>query len=147
MERQNAKLLELAQQPKPPRAEMEIEQGMSPRAHDHNTTSIVKETFLLTSRADATKNDEKSAEGTPSPSLSIPIPKSLLSPPNQLPTPPSTPPSDNPMDEPILDRAGQKALAQEQLFYHLLGASSDILGFDVGGDIRLAFTSRSTSEG
>lgn len=30
-------------------------------------------------------------------------------------------------------------MAQEQLFFHLLGASSDIAGFDEDGELRLAF--------
>ncbi|GAB7322810.1 hypothetical protein MBLNU13_g05379t1 [Cladosporium sp. NU13] len=113
-ERLSAKLLALAQQPKAPREEMEIEKD--------------------------TADKEATAEGTPS--LSIPIPKSIASKDHhhQLLTPPSTPPtSNNTPTNPILDRAGQHAMAQEQLFFHLLGASSDILGFDEGGDLRLAF--------
>jgi hypothetical protein len=36
-------------------------------------------------------------------------------------------------------------MAQEQLFFHLLGASSDILGFDEEGDLRLAFNTDTPS--
>jgi hypothetical protein len=36
-------------------------------------------------------------------------------------------------------------MAREQLFYHLLGASSDILGFDEEGDLRLAFNTSAAS--
>jgi hypothetical protein len=39
---------------------------------------------------------------------------------------------------PSLQRTGQVALADETLFYHLLGVSTDVLGFDVNGDLRLA---------
>lgn len=150
MQRQNAKLLALTQQPKPPRPEMEIVQEDGKSTRHTRCQSAYHVAHMLTCDADAAaKDSEKSAEGTPSPSLSIAIPKSLLSPNTicHLPSPPCTPPTDNDLDEPILDLAGQKAMAQEQLFYHLLGASSDILGFDVGGDLRLAFSSRSTSEG
>jgi hypothetical protein len=94
----------------------------------------------------ADKDSGAAAEGTPS--LSIPIPQSFTSNSRDhaLPTPPSTPPLDNNMPAtPILDHAGQVALAQEQLFYHLLGASSDVLGFDEDGDLRLAFNTTSPS--
>ncbi|KAM0699993.1 hypothetical protein Q7P36_000204 [Cladosporium allicinum] len=112
-ERLSAKLLALAQQPKAPREEMEIE------------------------KESADKDSGAAAEGTPS--LSIPIPQSFTSNSRDhafLLTPPSTPPLDNNMPAtPILDRAGQLAMAQEQLFYHMLGASSDVLGFDEDGDL------------
>ncbi|KAM0719223.1 hypothetical protein Q7P37_005128 [Cladosporium fusiforme] len=114
-ERLSAKLLELARQPKAPKEEMEIEQDS------------------------AKKDSGATAEGTPS--LSIPIPPNFGLCDNiddQLLTPPSTPPSTDGMPAtPILDRAGQLAMAREQLFFHLLGASSDILGFDLDGSLRL----------
>lgn len=133
-ERLSAKLLALAQQPKAPREEMEIEKGAQTRHHAFKPVAAADRSSPDTADKEAT------AEGMPS--LSIPIPKSIASKDHhhQLPTPPSTPPtSNNSSTNPILDRAGQHAMAQEQLFFHLLGASSDILGFDEEGDLRLAF--------
>lgn len=141
-ERLSAKLLALAQQPKAPREEMEIEKGTRTRHHALKPVAAADRSLPDTADKEAT------AEGTPS--LSIPIPKGIASKDHhhQLLTPPSTPPtSDNAPPNPILDRAGQHAMAQEQLFFHLLGASSDILGFDEEGDLRLAFnTDTSSSE-
>ena len=141
-ERLSAKLLALAQQPKAPREEMEIEKGTP--THHHALRPVAAADRSLPDTADK----EATAEGTPS--LSIPIPKGIASKDHhhQLLTPPSTPPtSNNAPPNPILDRAGQHAMAQEQLFFHLLGASSDILGFDEEGDLRLAFnTDTSSSE-
>ena len=97
----------------------------------------------------ANKESGATAEGTPS--LSIPIPKSVAFNDHyhqQLLTPPSTPPTSNTIPANfILDRAGQLAMAQEQLFFHLLGASSDILGFDEEGELRLAFNTDTASSG
>lgn len=139
-ERLSAKLLALAQQPKAPREEMEIEKGMHTRRH---ASKPVAAADITLSEADK----EATAEGTPS--LSIPIPKGIAfndQHHQQLLTPPSTPPSsNNTPTNPILDRAGQHAMAQEELFFHLLGASSDILGFDEEGDLRLAFNTETPS--
>lgn len=139
-ERLSAKLLALAQQPKAPREEMEIEKGMQTR---HNVVRPV----AVADISSPDEDKEATVEGTPS--LSIPIPKSIASRDHhhqQLLTPPSTPPtSNNTPAVPILDRAGQHAMAQEQLFFHLLGASSDILGFDEEGDLRLAFNTDTPS--
>jgi hypothetical protein len=139
-ERLSAKLLALAQQPKAPREEMEIEKGMQTR---HHASKPVAAADIPLPEADK----EATAEGTPS--LSIPIPKGIAFNDHhhqQLLTPPSTPPtSNNTPTNPILDRAGQHAMAQEQLFFHLLGASSDILGFDEEGDLRLAFNTDTPS--
>jgi hypothetical protein len=139
-ERLSAKLLALAQQPKAPREEMEIEKGTQTRHHASKPVAAADRSSTDTADKEAT------AEGTPS--LSIPIPKSIASKDHhhQLLTPPSTPPiSNNTSTNPILDRAGQHAMAQEQLFFHLLGASSDILGFDEEGDLRLAFNTDTPS--
>lgn len=134
-ERLSAKLLELARQPKAPKEEMEIEQGEQ-SCHDRIKENISNISFTDSSD----KKSGAAAEGTPS--LSISIPKTVASTVNnhQLPTPPSTPPDDGTASvSPILDEAGQQLVAREQLFYHLLGASSDIVGFDEDGDLRLAF--------
>jgi hypothetical protein len=140
-ERLSAKLLALAQQPKAPREEMEIEKGMHTR---HHASKSIAAADISLPEADK----EATAEGTPS--LSIPIPKGIAFNDHhhhqQLLTPPSTPPTSNNIPtNPILDRAGQHAMAQEQLFFHLLGASSDILGFDEEGDLRLAFNTDTPS--
>jgi uncharacterized protein YggU (UPF0235/DUF167 family) len=142
-ERLSAKLLALAQQPKAPREEMEIEKGTQTRHKVLQPVAIADRSFADT----ADKESGATAEGTPS--LSIPIPKSItFNDQQQLLTPPSTPPtSNNAPANPILDRAGQHAMAQEQLFFHLLGASSDILGFDEEGDLRLAFNTDTASSG
>ena len=141
-ERLSAKLLALAQQPKAPREEMEIEKG---RQTQHQRMRIFATETDASSIESADKDSGAAAEGTPS--LSIPIPQSFTSNSRDhafLLTPPSTPPLDNNMPAtPILDRAGQLAMAQEQLFYHMLGASSDVLGFDEDGDLRLAFNTTS----
>lgn len=138
-ERLSAKLLALAQQPKAPKEEMEIEKGMQTHHHALTTIAAADRSFPDTADKEAT------AEGTPS--LSIPIPKGIaFSDHHQLLTPPSTPPtSNNAPTNPILDTAGQHAMAQEQLFFHLLGASSDILGFDEEGDLRLSFNTDTPS--
>lgn len=140
-ERLSAKLLALAQQPKAPREEMEIEKG---RQTEHMRIHAADTETCSTESAD--KDSGAAAEGTPS--LSIPIPQSFTS--NSRDHAPLTPPSSPSMDNnipatTILDHAGKLAMAQEQLFYHLLGASSDVLGFDEDGDLRLAFNTTSPS--
>ncbi|TLD05643.1 hypothetical protein E2P81_ATG10584 [Venturia nashicola] len=137
-ERLSAKLLALAQQPKPPREEMEIEKGMHIRHSNVRTRMIDK-----VSTDSANKDSGATAEGTPS--FSIPIPKSIAFN-QQLLTPPSSPPTSNKVPaSSILDKAGQQAMAREQLFFHLLGASSDILGFDEAGDLCLEFNTSAGS--
>ena len=142
-ERLSAKLLALAQQPKAPREEMEIEKGKHTR---HRRMRMFDTETNTSSTESADKDSGAAAEGTPS--LSIPIPQSFTSNSRDhaLLTPPPTPPPDNNMPAaPILGHAGQLAMAQEQLFYHLLGASSDVLGFDEDGGLRLAFNTTSPS--
>jgi hypothetical protein len=142
-ERLSAKLMALAQQPKAPREEMEIEKGMQTRHNILQPVAAADRLFADT----VDKESGATAEGTPS--LSISIPESIaFNDQQQLLTPPSTPPtSNNTPANLILDRAGQLAMAQEQLFFHLLGASSDILGFDEEGDLRLAFNTDTASPG
>jgi hypothetical protein len=144
-ERLSAKLLALAQQPKAPREEMEIEKGK--RTQHQRTRMRIHATDTNTSLTESGDKDSgAAAEGTPS--LSIPIPQCFTSSSRDhaLLTPTSTPLFNNNMPAtPILDHAGQLAMAQEQLFYHLLGASSDVLGFDEDGDLRLAFNTASPS--
>lgn len=107
-ERLSAKLMELAQQPKPPKAEMETEQE------------------------DKDAGSEAKAEGSLLP-LSAAIPASLLA--------DGRPPLTTPMREapPETERA------QELLFYHLLGISADVVGFDEGGQLLLSFAQETAS--
>jgi len=150
-ERLSAKLLALAQQPKAPREEMEIEKGERTQHQRTRTRMRIHTTETNTSLTESGDKDSgAAAEGTPS--LSIPIPQCFTSSSRDhaLLTPPSTPLFNNNNNNnmpatPILDHAGQLAMAQEQLFYHLLGASSDVLGFDEDGDLRLAFNTTSPS--
>ena len=140
-ERLSQKLMELASQPKPPREDMEEDSEC--RLHQHAE-------FAFGADADmnpVAENDSAEAKekGTYVPSLSVAIPASVYSLDSQLPTPPDTPPLDTFQNVPILDLAGQKALAKELFFYHLLGASTDILGFDENGELKLGFGS--TAEG
>lgn len=137
-ERLSAKLLELAQQPKPLRAEMEVEDGGA--RHLSRDTHVRYANLDLNTDskdADAEAKEEQQAVGA-LPSLSTPVPASLLTN-DQLPTPPDSPPLDAPPTTPILGIPAQKALAKELLFYHLLGVSSDILGFNENGDLQLGF--------
>lgn len=147
-ERLNAKLQALIAQPKPPREEMDVEDGMSHSNPAGNAVELVTNIHFTEPASTDAKASGAAAEGTPS--LSIPIPQSVftVNPNDQLPTPPATPSTDSSTPAtPILDRAGQQQLAKEQLFFHLLGASSEIIGFDPNGDLRLAFNSSHTSEG
>ncbi|KAF2490468.1 hypothetical protein BU16DRAFT_154021 [Lophium mytilinum] len=103
-ERLSAKLLELASQPRPAKAEMEIDADEAPK--------------------DADAPQDPQAEGL-SPCISWSLPRSLSS--DGAETPP-----ESPMEK-------QKAQFDEDMFYTLLGVSSDIVGFDIRGDLRLAF--------
>ena len=140
-ERLSAKLLELANQPKPLRAEMEVEgDGMSQSQdtrNDHVTDSFISAEAKDDAGSDA--REDKATEGV-SPSMSISIPISLLyNHTGSLPTPPATPISEATGTVPFLDILAQKALAKEMLFYHFLGTSNDIIGFDENGDLELSF--------
>jgi hypothetical protein len=140
-ERLSAKLLELAQQPRTPNSEMDIE----PTGKLEATCAerrMISDNHTLAGPQDAsmeTKEDNMATEGASASSLSIPIPASLLHN-NPLSTPPLTPDhvSAN-TTTPILDIPAQKKLAKELLFYHMLGASTDIVGFDENGDLQLSF--------
>ena len=148
-DRLSAKLLELASQPKPPKAEMEVEQdGKSQQICTRPKTSSDQRTNVyISSEANNAANSEakedKATEGASQSSLSIPIPACLLRSNDQnLPSPPTTPTLDasaSAMTTPILDLPAQKELSKELLFFHLLGASTDILGFDANGGLKLSF--------
>ena len=143
-ERLSSKLLELASQPKPLRSEMEVEnEGMSQLCTTTLKVAIDYESDLnayseAKDAADSEAKENKTTEGV-SPSLSIPIPACLFND-QTLPTPPITPTLDASITTtPILDIPAQKQLAKELLFFHLLGASTDIVGFDSHGNLELSF--------
>ncbi|KAI4741575.1 hypothetical protein E4T50_07975 [Aureobasidium sp. EXF-12298] len=132
-ERLSQKLQELASQPKPPKAEMEVEESNDSKQAE--------------SEAKATN-----ANGALN-ALAIPVPKSLA---HQCPataaasmnmlTPPPTPPLDiSDFSRPSV-RSAHRHYADEQLFFHLLGVSTDIHGFDSFGNICLGFGSDSESD-
>ncbi|THY34162.1 hypothetical protein D6D00_00325 [Aureobasidium pullulans] len=132
-ERLSQKLMELASQPKPPKSEMEVEEsGDSKQA----------ESEAKAANANGALN-----------ALAIPVPKSLA---HQCPatvaasmnmlTPPPTPPLDiSDFSKPSI-RSAHRHYADEQLFFHLLGVSTDIHGFDTFGNICLGFGSDSESD-
>lgn len=140
------KLLELASQPKPPKAEMEIENGMPDSAHVLNlsTGDRTDTTMADPKEVESKAKETKHADGALR-SLSIPIPCSMLvfEPPHDahmLPTPPSTPPCLNVDTFPSpTNHAENDRAARESLFFHFLGVSSDIEGFDAAGDLILNF--------
>ena len=143
-ERLSAKLLELASKPKM-RAEMEVEQnGMPPPSittldSDSNSRANTDTNSAPTSEE---AKEEQATEGASpsSSSLSIPIPACLVHTNDQLPTPPTTPTLDaSATTTPILEVPAQKRLAKEMLFFHLLGAATDVIGFDDNGDLQLGF--------
>ncbi|THY05394.1 hypothetical protein D6D03_03067 [Aureobasidium pullulans] len=132
-ERLSQKLMELASQPKPPKSEMEVEEsGDSKQA----------ESEAKAANANGALN-----------ALAIPVPQSLA---HQCPataaasmnmlTPPPTPPLDiSDFSKPSI-RSAHRHYADEQLFFHLLGVSTDIHGFDTFGNICLGFGSDSESD-
>ncbi|KAK6002673.1 hypothetical protein QM012_001423 [Aureobasidium pullulans] len=126
-ERLSQKLLELASQPKPPKSDMEVEESNDSKPAE--------------SEAKATN-----ANGALN-ALAIPVPKSLA---HQCPataaasmnmlTPPPTPPLDiSDFSNPSV-RSAHRRFADEQLFFHLLGVSTDIHGFDSAAAVAAALT-------
>lgn len=153
-ERLSAKLMDLATQPKPPRAEMEVENdGMPLRALQATLFSEDKNTDQVnhTDQKESTSEAKEDQHEGASPSLSIPIPASIFACQAgnnaQLPTPPATPPAENSNTSPLLDTTSQKRLAQEMYFYHVLGVSAEIEGFDENGFLRLAFANPKNDTG
>jgi hypothetical protein len=146
-ERLSARLLKLAQQPKSLRSEMEVERGtlQHHRMEEQNTRMAISDAIFATDAKDASveAKEDRATEGASMSSLSISIPASLLYSNNtarSLPTPPRTPDANTAnATTPILDIPAQKQLAKELLFYHLLGASTDVIGFDERGDLQLSF--------
>ena len=136
-ERQNAKLLELAQQPKPPRAEMEIEQDGTVDEQKERFDKIGRLIFHATGDAAAASTEakeDKAAEGM-STSLTVTVPKSLS---HHDAVPPTTP-KKSPTATSSTDDPTSIHFSDEQLFFGILGVSTDIIGFDENGDLKLGF--------
>lgn len=139
-ERLSQKLMELASQPK---ASMDVEpQGK-------NNVAVYTGMVTLTVGTDGKETESvvketQHADGALPCSLSIPIPKSMFSakPFNTqnatLPTPPPTPPLDFAFPEPT-NHAENERIAADSLFFHFLGVSTDVQGFDASGNLLLGF--------
>jgi hypothetical protein len=143
-ERLSAKLLELASKAKRPRPEMEVEQdGMTQLDNKPRLDTLESNQYTSTESTNPSEEatENKTTEGASnSPSISIPIPACLLHHNDHLPTPPLTPTLDaSATTMPILDTLAQRVLAKEMLFFHLLGTSTDIIGFDDNGELELSF--------
>jgi len=144
-ERLSKKLMELASQPKPPKSEMEVEQAKGTGTARAFTARFIHTDDFRAADPKDVEEDEKetghAADGALSSSLSIPIPKSMLSTRNiQLLTPPPSPPC--PCEDKVPSSTHNKEdrkIAQQQLFFHLLGVSTDISGFDANGELVLDF--------
>ncbi|GAB7346489.1 hypothetical protein MBLNU457_5178t1 [Dothideomycetes sp. NU457] len=142
-ERLSKKLMELASQPKPPRAEMDVEETTGTDL----LCEFIRVSSELITDTDAKDMDVEDKETGPAADgalrlLSIPIPESLLSPQQtttQVPTPPPTLPTlcDECFPSPT-NHAENARVASEQLFYHFLGCG-DIAGFDDRGDLMVNF--------
>ena len=142
-ERLSAKLLELASKPRI-RAQMDVDETGMPQQRSLNLLHTDPDIDGIAEPNDSTNTssegkEDQATKGASS-SLSIPIPACLLYHNDQLPSPPTTPILDTSVtNTPILERSAQKEYAKELLFFHLLGASSDIVGFDDNGQLELSF--------
>ncbi|KAI5203179.1 hypothetical protein E4T39_04368 [Aureobasidium subglaciale] len=134
-QRLSEKLQELASQPKPPKADTEVEESSD-------------------SKQAASEAKAANANGALN-ALAIPVPKSLA---HQcsatttaaasmtvLTAPPIAPLDISDFSKPLI-RSAHRRYADEQLFFHLLGVSTDIHGFDTSGNICLGFGSDSESD-
>lgn len=141
--RLNAKLLELASQPKPAREDMEIEETgkshtsrLQSRHLEEACTNRSVPTDAATSKA--AQKESSSKNGGLIQSLTVPVPAELLDA-TQLLTPPSTPSTEvtpinlGPDTQPGLMDVGLS-------FFDILGASDDILGFTSAGDLELSIS-------
>lgn len=116
-ERLSQKLLELAQQPQPPKNEMEVEKdGERTRSFRHLPQLPTDTPTEPENNAAQEKAPAAQAEGS-SKCFTWPIPPSLLA-------------STNPT---------KQHMAEEEVFYHFLGLSGDITGFTTEGDLGLHF--------
>lgn len=151
-ERLSQKLMELASQPKPPKSEMEVEESSGKNFCPRDTPSLKLTPPCADSKQAESEAKAANANGALN-ALAIPVPKSLA---HQCPataaasmnmlTPPPTPPLDiSDFSKPSI-RSAHRHYADEQLFFHLLGVSTDIHGFDTFGNICLGFGSDSESD-
>lgn len=151
-ERLSQKLMELASQPKPPKSEMEVEESGGKNFYPRDTPSLKLTPPCADSKQAESEAKAANANGALN-ALAIPVPKSLA---HQCPataaasmnmlTPPPTPPLDiSDFSKPSI-RSAHRHYADEQLFFHLLGVSTDIHGFDTFGNICLGFGSDSESD-
>lgn len=129
---------------------MEVEEdgtsGTTPALCDHWSSADMP--LVADKNEQVEEKEAEHADGASSHSLSIPIPASLqsIAPASMLPTPPPTPPLDSAFDCDYTtfrpqSSAENKRAAREQLFFHLLGVSGDIQGFDYDGHLILGFGS------
>ncbi|THW95117.1 hypothetical protein D6C91_00538 [Aureobasidium pullulans] len=127
-ERLSQKLMELASQPKPPKSEMEVEESGGKNFCPRDTPSLKLTPPCADSKQAESEAKAANANGALN-ALAIPVPKSLA---HQCPataaasmnmlTPPPTPPLDiSDFSKPSI-RSAHRHYADEQLFFHLLGA-------------------------
>lgn len=151
-ERLSQKLLELASQPKPPKSDMEVEESSGENSL-RRQTHVPKLTIPFADSKQAESEAKATDANGALNALAIPVPKSLA---HQCPTtaaastnmltPPPTPPLDiSDFSNPSV-RSAHRRYADEQLFFHLLGVSTDVHGFDSFGNICLGFGSDSESD-
>jgi hypothetical protein len=126
-ERLSAKLLELAQQPKPARPDMEVDSEKG--TYDPIVASLLNSTNIL---AEATSEQQpaaeeaiQQAEGT-SFGISCPIPVSL---------------SDSEGDWEGEQQPKDVEEEENATFYQLLGLSADVIGFGTQGELLMRFDS------
>ncbi|OJD31601.1 gpi ethanolamine phosphate transferase [Diplodia corticola] len=114
-ERLSQKLLELAQQPAPPKNEMDIEKDGERAPAPRHLALVAADTPTEPEHSAAQgKAPADQAEGS-SKCFTWPIPPSLLA---------STKPT-------------KQHIAEEEAFYHFLGLSGDIAGFSAEGDLAM----------
>jgi hypothetical protein len=146
-ERLSAKLLELAQQPKPTRSEMEVDTQADKGVllplmlWENQDTNVCAEQQTAST---TTVQDKATAEGQ---SLALqrifsyPVPASLCCSNYSYGTSDEGSGSDEERQHCNEDLSVACHDGNEELFYTLLGLSSDIAGFDAWGDLQMVFES------
>lgn len=142
-ERLSAKLLELASQPKPPRSEMEVERDRTSPTTNPCVMGAVTENAnrnAITATANQEAKVGHGAEGVSS-SLFVSIPASFLCTLSQrLRTPPATSKSDSAPTFPTRNAISTPTkFPEENLFFHLLGVATNVIGFNEEGNLALDF--------
>ncbi|KAI5202151.1 hypothetical protein E4T38_05743 [Aureobasidium subglaciale] len=149
-QRLSEKLQELASQPKPPKVDMEVEESSGEPFRLFNTRHTRLTARPTDSKQAASEAKAANANGALN-ALAIPVPKSLAhqcsattaaASMNVLTAPPTAPLDISDFSKPSI-RSAHRRYADEQLFFHLLGVSTDIHGFDTSGNICLGFGSDS----